>query len=350
MGFKLSRFKDIELSDHFFDTLKSDYKEFSEWFEKKAENVALIHFDDNGVLNGFLYLKEENEELDITPHQEPLKRLKVGTMKIDAHGTKLGERFIKKIFDKALASQVEEIYVTIFDKHEGLIALFKEYFFEKIGVKESKNGLEGVYSRKLKGNIIPDYPFIKYTDLTNIYFLSIYPMFHTRLFPDSILNNENKTIVQDISPTNSIHKIYIAGMQGMEALKTGDILMIYRTAPQGQSAYYHSVATSICCVEEYIHINKFKEKSQFIDYCKKHSIFSITELEKIYKERKYTHIIKMSYNIALTKRVNRAKLIELGIMSNDRTFYSGFGIMSIDQLKAVMCEGKTDEGIIIDQT
>ena len=36
------------------------------------------------------------------------KRLKVGTFKIDAHNTKLGERFVKKIVDKAIFDKVED--------------------------------------------------------------------------------------------------------------------------------------------------------------------------------------------------------------------------------------------------
>jgi len=124
MGFEFRKFKDIDLNDYFFDSLKLDYAEFSEWFHRKSENNALIHFDDNHNLNGFLYLKDEDDDLDIEPSQGKLRRLKVGTMKIDAHGTRLGERFMKKIFDYALHKESEEIYVTIFDKHKQLINLF----------------------------------------------------------------------------------------------------------------------------------------------------------------------------------------------------------------------------------
>jgi len=58
----------------------------------------------------------------------------------------------------------------------------------------------------------------------------------------------------------------------------------------------------------------------------------------------------MTYNIALNKRINRAKLIDLGIMSNENSFYSGFGSVSYDQLISVLQEGKVNEGLIINQT
>ena len=34
---KQYKFSDIDLSDPFFDTLKGDYPEFSEWFSKKSK-------------------------------------------------------------------------------------------------------------------------------------------------------------------------------------------------------------------------------------------------------------------------------------------------------------------------
>lgn len=350
MGFEYRKFKDIALDDVFFDSLKADYSEFSEWFQKKSENTALIHFNKSGILNGFLYLKIEDEPLDIEPPQKKNLRVKVGTMKIDAHGTRLGERFIKKIFDFALSQNTNEIYVTIFEKHSALIDLFERYNFSKIGEKKSHNGVENVYSRVMKGNnVIPQYPFISFND-NNIYFLSIYPEYHSRLFPDSILKTENTSIVEDVSYTNSIHKIYIAGMQGMNNLKVGDILIIYRTAEKGTFAKYSAVFSSICVVEELKNIYDFSDYDDFYKYCMRYSIFSEDELKVIYKEKKYKYVIKMTYNLALKKRVIRAKLLEMGIMSNDRNFYNGFGKLNLDQLINVLRESETDESIVINKT
>lgn len=350
MGFEYRKFKDINLNDNFFDSLKIDYAEFSQWFEKKSENEALIHFNKDGDLNGFLYLKVEDDELDIDPPQGKALRLKVGTMKIDAHGTRLGERFIKKIFDSALSHNVDEIYVTVFNKHKTLIDLFEKYNFLKIGFKHSPNGIENVLSRKMKGEkIISEYPFIKYKN-NNIYFLSIYPEYHSRLFPDSILKTEKSDIVNDISYTNSIHKIYIAGMRGMEKLKNNDILIIYRTAEKGMTARYSAVFSSICVVEELKYIEEFHTYKDFCEYCKKYSIFREDELKIIYKEKKYKYIIKMTYNMALTKRIVRDRLIGMGIMSNDRSFYNGFGRLDFNQLISVFRESNSNESIIINKT
>ncbi|WP_310730564.1 hypothetical protein [Burkholderia multivorans] len=72
--------------------------EFEDWFHRKAENWAYVfEQDDSNLIDGFLYLKIEDDPVeDVNPQLPAKRRVKVGTFKINAHGTKLGERFIKK--------------------------------------------------------------------------------------------------------------------------------------------------------------------------------------------------------------------------------------------------------------
>ena len=70
---------------------------------------------DAGKVLGFLYLKTEGVDenySDIVPPFKPMRRLKVGTFKVESTGFRLGERFVKIIFDNALQRNVDEIYVT----------------------------------------------------------------------------------------------------------------------------------------------------------------------------------------------------------------------------------------------
>lgn len=212
----LKRFADIDLNDTFFDSLKKDYPSFEAWFEKKSKNnrEAYVQYTNNNI-QAFLYLKNESgEELTgVTPARSACHRLKVGTFKIDAHNTKLGERFIKKIMDTALYMKTDEIYVTIFPKHEGLIRILQRYGFNE----EGKKGEELVLVKNMKaltGDILKDYPLLTTTNKRK-FLLSIYPKYHTKMFPDSILRNEESQkyeLVKDISYTNSIHKIYLCFM------------------------------------------------------------------------------------------------------------------------------------------
>ena len=97
---KRKTFAEIDLNDPFFQSLKDDYPEFEQWFKRKNNQDAFVQYDDNNRVIGFLYLKiEQGDVSDVNPIIQANKILKVGTFKIDAHGTKLGEQFIKVILD-----------------------------------------------------------------------------------------------------------------------------------------------------------------------------------------------------------------------------------------------------------
>ncbi len=61
-------------------------------------------------------------------------------------------------------------------------------------------------------------------------------------------------------------------MDGVEQLVPGDILVIYRTNDGQGPAYYRSVATSICVVEEVKRPSDFKNLNEFIKYTNAYSI------------------------------------------------------------------------------
>lgn len=344
------RFGDINLDDPFFDSLKAGYAEFVDWFGRKADEQAYVFEGDGGQIDGFLYLKiEEGAVEDTTPPLPPAKRVKVGTFKINPHGTRLGERFIKKLFDHAIHVQAEEIYVTVFAEHEALINMFEKYGFERLADKVSANGTELVLVRRIHGeyrDVVRSYPLIP-LGANAVYLLSLYPQWHTRLLPDSILQSEDSDIVQDISHTNSIHKVYLARMGGMEALKRGDLLLIYRTSDEKGAAYYRSVATSICVVEEYRNIHSFASEDEFLAYCRPYSVFEESELRSFWLRKNYPHVVRFTYNVALRKRPNRKVLIdEVGL---DPNAYFGFLPLTHKQLLDIAQRGNIDEGLIVHQ-
>jgi L-amino acid N-acyltransferase YncA len=349
MQLEFAKFSNINLGDEFFDSLKSDYAEFESWFNKKsAQNEnSYIAKNETGGIEAFLYLKQEEEEVsDVKPALPAKKRVKVGTFKINPHGTKLGERFIKKIFDHAIGSSIEEIYVTIFPKHAGLYSLLKRYGFEKVAEKPTANGVEDVLLKdlsKIYGDVLLDYPKIIARGKSK-FVLSIYPNFHTRLFPDSILNNESYDIVKDVSHTNSINKVYISFMD-MNAVRTGDIIVIYRTSDQEGRAWFRSVATSVCVVTELKTRGDFSSLQEYLDYCAPHSVFNQSELTQYYNRRGKLAVIKMTYNAAFSKRLNRKSLIEDVGLNKD--VYWGFFRLTDPVFQTISKKGGLDESLIV---
>lgn len=348
MDLERLEFNQIDINDPFFDSLKEDYKEFTNWFSRKSNEKAYIIKNSNNLIDGFLYHKIETEEInDVSPALPEKKRIKIGTFKINPHGTRLGERFLKKSLDYALFEKAEEVYVTIFSKHEYLVSSFKKYGFKEAAFKDTENGRELVLVKKMgefSGNLKQDYPFINFSGRKFI--LSIYPEWHSRLLPDSILKNENPdALLEDVSHTNSIHKIYLAKMKGMEEISKGDILVIYRTTDRPGNARYRSVATSVCVVEEYKNINTFSSEEDFLKYASSYSIFNLEELKKYYKTKRYPKIIRFCYNLALNKRVTRDTMLNMGIESP----YWGFFEITDQQFEGILLEGKINESIIINK-
>lgn len=355
MNLSVRSFSELNLGDSFFDGLKTSYPEFVDWFNRKsaAQEQAYVFFDENGSIMDFLYLKMENEAIqDVTPALPVKKRLKVGTFKILPRHSRRGERFMKKIMDRAIAEDVDEIYVTIFptEELEYLIRLFENYGFKHTADKNhGERGREWVMvkdMRGLEGNIFYDYPFVRLKGVSK-HILSISPEYHTKLFPDSILKNEDSyDLVKDISPTNSIHKVYICWMKDVNTLKRGDLLLIYRTSDGAGSAYYRSVVTSVCTVNEVKTLFDFTDEEDFIAYTNKYSIFSESDLRRWYRYKKNFTVVKMLYNVAFSKKVIRKQLLEdIGMNPN---IYWGFCPVSDEQFGKIINLGKVNERYFVD--
>ncbi|MCD9555685.1 N-acetyltransferase [Photobacterium carnosum] len=319
----VQKFCDVNLDDPFFDSLKSGYIEFSDWFKRKSDEQALVLYSDARQIEGFLYCKFESGPGDDTvPLLPDTKHMKVGTFKFNPMGTRRGDRYLKKIFDYAFKKDVNDIYVTVFGKqHEYLVELFSKYGFEYYANKTTSNGVEHVLLRclnKSQGDVNKDYPLV-HTTGNRKFLLAIKPFYHTKLFPDSILNTESTNIVRDISHSNSIHKIYICSMKQVMEMQRGDIIVMYRMKDSNGPAEYTAVATSLCVVEKVHTLDQYRNEDEFVRECVKFSVFDEMELRCIYREKKYTYIINFTYNVALPKRPIRQKLAdEVGLLREDR--------------------------------
>ncbi|NIX77368.1 GNAT family N-acetyltransferase [Microvirga terricola] len=344
---RLTKFRELSLDDPFFDSLKAGYGGFPEWFTSKADEDLYV-VDDDGKLSGMIYLKREAGPIaDVTPPLPAGTWLKVSTLKIEGKGTKLGERVLKKIFDAALAEGADGIYVTVFSVHKKLIELFKRYGFTECAFKETEDGTELVLARSLRdmtGDLVADYPFI-HTAGQKAWLLAVYPEYHSRLLPDSILNNEPREIIQDVSHTNTIHKIYI-GKLALTRMSPGDAVILYRTTDRQGHAYYRSVVTSVCVVEEVRTKRNFADVDAFVEYCRQHSVFSEDELREQFLTSPRLYLIKMTYNAAFGKRLTRGALLDAGLVSEQPRW--DLRSLSQRQLRDILGMGNVNARLIVD--
>ena len=326
MDLQLQSFGNINLADPFFDSLKEAYPEFCEWYNRKAargEKAYVFLFDDGRVAD-FLYMKIETEAVeDVVPVLSAKRRLKVGTFKLLSRGTRRGERFMKKIMDKAMSEDVDEVYVTIFPKPdlEYLIHLFGSFGFNHLADKPHADGSsEWVMvkdMRDVEGNVLEDYPRMR-TAGRRKWLLGIYPKWHTPLFPDSILKNESYDMVQDCTPTNGIYKIYISWNPECAQMMSGDLVV---TPEAYRIPNYLTIPAVAIPFEEKNRRNWFHSKQDLV-------------------------VIKMLYNVAFSKRAIRKDLVENGAL--DAQARPSLLELKDEQFKKIIELGQANERYFID--
>lgn len=322
--FQWKKFSEVDLSDSFFDTLKEDYPEFVEWFERKSrEEEETLVFNDECGIGAFLYLKDEEEPIELSDRTVPCrKRLKIGTLRLAERqrGIRLGEGALGVALWKWQEKQVDEIYVTVFDSHEDLIRLFKRFGFVCIG--KNKRG-ENVYIKNRNRLDYSDpyksFPFIN-ANIKKAGIIPIKESFHDRLFPYSELMGNNKHI-EEITAGNGITKIYIGTPWTPMHYQEGEPVCIYRIYEGMSGKTYKSVITSYATITK---ITKIKDNGRnivsfedYINLAGNKTVFDFNELQNIYNSGKTIMMIEMVYNGFFGKghNVNHKTLSENGLFS-----------------------------------
>jgi len=356
LSVKKEYFGNINIDDEFFDSFKEDYKGFKDWFNKKSGEIAYICQSEQENILAFLYIKKESEDenySDLSPVLLPKTRLKIGTFKVISNGYKLGERFLKIIFDNAINYKVDEIYVTLFHKseeHDRLIGLLSDWGFSLHGLKNTPTGDEEFYTKDLHQN--PDnltpkkaYPFI--TKNRRFFIVPIYPDYHTELLPDSILNTESPQDYVESEPhRNAIQKVYIS-RSFYRDLPPGDIILFYRTG-----GYYKSVISTIGIVESVI--DGIRDEAEFIRLCRKRSVFTDDKLAEYWHHKARNgrwykpFIVNFLYLYSLPKRLNMETLIRLGVLADASSAPRGFEQIGPEKFNIIMEASESDENFIID--
>jgi hypothetical protein len=350
LAVKKVKFGAVDLSSSFFDSFREDYPGFDKWYGRKANEDAYVSWDDEGPV-AFLFLKVEGLDenyADISPAFPRKRRLKIGTLKVVQNGFKIGERFLKIIFDNAIRQGVQEVYVTIFGhnpEQERLISLFEEFGFAYWGDKKSGAGTEKVYVRDM-GRVFdaqnPKLTFPYFSQTARTFLVPIYPDYHTELLPDSILRTEAAADFEDPEPhRNAIRKVYVS--RSMErALRTGDLIVFYRTGGR-----YKGVATTIGIVDKVY--NNIASEDEFIRLCRKRSVFGDDELRKHwnYPSPVKPFIVEFLYAYSFPRRPNLEALVNAQVIPDYNSVPRGFKQITPTQLSAILSLSQTAPGFVV---
>ncbi|MEP4091627.1 PIN domain-containing protein [Reichenbachiella sp.] len=344
LAVEMMDFAEVNINDTFFDSFREDYKipPFDRWFKKKSDDQCYVCYSQD-QLTAFLYIKPEGEDenyQDISPPFVGKKRLKIGTLKVTSNGYKIGERFLKIVFDNAIRNKVEEIYVTVFDKRPEqiqLIEMMEEWGFMRHGMKSTENGSELVlvrqFGKKFPVDIKnPKLSFPYFSRKTRKFIVKIEPQYHDELFPDSLNTRADKTKFRENEPhRNRIGKVYISHSKDRD-LESGDIIIMYRMG-ENTPKKYSSTITSICIVEEVV--KDFESFDHFYKLCARRTMIKKEDLE-VNWWNKYNNykpfVIKFLYAHSLpTPKPTLNDLNQIGVIPDIKNMPRGF--IEIDNVK-----------------
>jgi len=356
--FSWVKFRDCNIDDEFFLSLKGDYPEFVDWFKRKAieGKEALVFSDENGIGAFICFKPHENENIGLTSGMLPEKdRFKISTLKISERyqGNRLGEGALGVALWQWQEEQNSEIYITVFDKHHSLIDLLNRFGFVKVGIK--KDSLEGVYLRSRRNVDYSDpyksFPFINPT-VTKVGCIPIQYNWHDTLFPFSELRH-TKQQAEEIAAANGITKIYIATPYSSLHHNVGDPVFIYRISDRTPKTF-HSAITSVCTITD-IEIVKQNGRNimTYEDYIKRignKSVFSPEELRSIYMSKAKNIIAyELLYNSAFGSgcNVNQHTLQSNGLWFDMHPYLFAY---SVEQFNSILKLGKKDPNEIVLRT
>jgi len=338
--------RQLDINDTFFDGLKNSYPGFENWLRSKENEDAYCYFENNKLL-AMLMLK--NEEIgedysDISPTMKNNRKLKVSTFKVDIKKKKIGERFIKIIFDQAIYSNVNEIYVTIFDdtdEKKALISYFERFGFSYHGKKKGK---ELVYVRTMNKNYIKTDPLktYPYIDRSNdSYIVAILPEYHTYLLPDSKLSKESYRNIH-MPVEYAIKKYYISATGFKQKPNIGDNLIFYRMKEGFIPAKYSSVLTTIGIVTD---IYTPTNIDDLVNKVKGKTVYTEETIRNYYNSRiNITYVIEFAYITTLENKINLNDCLENSILFD---YPRGVEKITKEQFDKILEIGNVDNSIII---
>jgi L-amino acid N-acyltransferase YncA len=227
----------IDLRDPIFESLREDYDKFDDWFRRGAREGRqgwLVTLP-SGRYAGLCLLKPDDDQYSLGG-----KVLKVSTFKVAAEhqGNRYGELLLKTLFDYIRANSYDRVWVSVFERHESLIALFEQFGFER---RSSLSPLgELVYSKTLRpsseeldaGSALEVHvkfgpPCVR-VEAGRTFVVPIQPRYHRMLFPEY---PERRPALFTLDPGpfgNALRKAYLCN-SAISTIEPGATLLFYRS-------------------------------------------------------------------------------------------------------------------------
>lgn len=270
-----------ELQDELFDTLRSDYSGFDNWFVNscQAGRQAWIARDFKGKLGAICIYKEEIDP-QVAPDITLAGRiLKLCTLKVERNvrGQKIGELLLKAAFKHATQNKYEKIYITAKTKQAELIDMLRDFGFYSVGT-DLNNDDVFVKEQPLVSPVsvldpvayhIRYSPHFKAGVDIGKFLVPIQPDYHTQLFPEAS-SRQLKLPFAGPSPGNAIKLAYLC-KANLGTIRPGDVLIFYRS-------YDFRSCTTIGIVES---VDRLVDADMILEKVLKRTVYVREDIERI---------------------------------------------------------------------
>ena len=225
----------LDASDPIFDGFRSDYLgTFDAWLSnaKRLDRPAWVVWGDSHRIAALCIIKEETSgEFGLRG-----KVLKICTFKVadQYHGFRFGELLLKPVFRYLVDNKYDRVFVTSFEKHVHLVAMFADFGFRTLEERTSLGELVLERSVGPQGDDVdlgpaefclrfsPLFPSWKGT----VWLVPIRPVFEAILFPERQTQGDFFGGTHPFG--NGIRKAYLCH-SGTTSLAAGDVLAFYRS-------------------------------------------------------------------------------------------------------------------------
>ena len=304
----------IDAGDPFFDSLRSDYDTFDDWYtkcQKEGRRAWLCREKDE--IHAMCIFKPEADPV-VASEKPKLEGevLKLCTFKVAKLGLKMGELLLKRAFNYAIDHALDYIYVTVEpEKHKSLVSFFEDFGFCDYGL-DTKGGdrvLVKQFPKSAPHTKEPPleyatkyYPFIKIESNTT-YLVPIKPEYHKILFPELEQPLQlSLHIFPPLPASNAIKQAYLCHSP-TKSIQTGDILFFYRTRDASSITTYGVV--------EKFYIETDLDK--IYQWVAKRTVYTFEDIKSMADGRE-VRIILFRLVAHIKERVDYNKLTVLGIV------------------------------------
>ena len=265
----------LRRGDPIFESLREDYPDFDRWFRQVSQEGrrAWVIEPDGDDYAGICIWKQQDDELGLGG-----KAMKISTFKVaeEHRGRRYGELLLKAAFNELHANGYDRVWLTVFERHETLIAMLEDFGFHQHHEKTDLGELIYVKDLTADPEQVAD-PFEYHQrygppavdlSLGPVYVIPIQPRYHRRLFPD---DPRERMLIEHNDPYgNAIRKAYLS-RGPIHPLPRGAVILFYRSDDQ-------KAVTAIGVVEGAL---RTSDPAEIAKFAGQRTVYSLSEIEEL---------------------------------------------------------------------